>query len=62
MAPVHLSVTSVDGVDHLVPDAVIASCGTGRYLALCGTTFLPAAMTDPDGGRRCPLCHPEGVS
>ena len=51
-----LSVTSVDGVVHLVQDAVIAGYNTGRYPAMCGTTFIPAAMTEPDGTDSCPLC------
>ena len=49
-------VTSLDGVNHRVPEAVIACCGTGRYQAVCGAFFMPAAMVGPDGTRDCPLC------
>jgi hypothetical protein len=50
-------VTSLDGVVHLVPDAVIATCDAGLYVAACGATFMPAAMTEPDGTDDCPLCR-----
>lgn len=56
-APVTLHVTSLDGVVHLVTDAVIAGSDTGRYVAACGTTFMPAAMAEPDGAHDCPLCR-----
>jgi len=47
--------TCVDGLDHLVPDAVLAA-GDGRYTAVCGQVVLPAALSAP-GGRGCPLCQ-----
>lgn len=56
MSPTLVAVTSVRGVAHLVPDGVIAACCTGRYMATCGASFIPAAMTQPDGARDCPLC------
>ncbi len=52
-----LLVTSLDGVVHLVLDSVIATCDTGRYPAACGATFIPAALTEPDGSTDCPLCR-----
>lgn len=54
---ISLFVTSSDGVVHLVPDAVIATCDGGRYAAACGAAFIPAAMTEPDGADDCPLCR-----
>ncbi|WP_214405404.1 hypothetical protein [Pseudonocardia lacus] len=52
-----IAVTSQGGVVHLVSDAVIATCDAGRYVAACGATFIPAAMTEPDGTDDCPLCR-----
>lgn len=52
-----LPVTALDGVVHLVPDAVIATSDTGRYAATCGAIFIPVAMTEPDGRDICPLCR-----
>ena len=52
-----LLVTSLDGVVHLVPDTVIATCDGSRYAATCGAAFMPAAMTEPDGAHDCPLCR-----
>jgi hypothetical protein len=52
-----VSVACVSGVVHLVPDSVIATCDTGRYPAACGATFIPAALTEPDGTTDCPLCR-----
>ena len=52
-----VAVTGLGGVVHLVPDAVIATCDAGRYIATCGATFMPAAMTEPDGADTCPLCR-----
>jgi hypothetical protein len=56
-------VTCLDGLDHLVPEPVLATATDGRYTAACGRIVLPAALLVP-GGRRCPLCwtaaaHPE---
>jgi hypothetical protein len=48
-------VTGVDGLDHLVPEAILAAATDGRYTAACGRVVLPAALPVP-GGRRCPLC------
>lgn len=52
-----LHVTALDGFVHLVSDGVIATCDAGRYVAACGATFMPAAMTGPDGANACPLCR-----
>jgi hypothetical protein len=57
MPDVTMLVTSLDGVVHLVRDGVIAGCDAGRYAAVCGAIFTPAAMTEPDGVDTCPLCH-----
>jgi hypothetical protein len=56
-----LHVTSMDGLVHLVPDTVIATCNGGRYVAACGAAFIPAAMTEPDGAD-CHLCCAGGSS
>jgi hypothetical protein len=48
-------VTCLDGLDHLVPEPVLAAAVDGRFSAACGRIVLPAALLVP-GGRRCPLC------
>lgn len=57
MPAVTMEVTSLDGVVHLVPDAAIAGSDTGRYAAVCGSVFMPAALAGPDGADACPLCR-----
>lgn len=52
----YVSVTSVDGRHHLVPEATLASATDGRYLARCGSLVLAGALSAPDG-RDCPLCR-----
>jgi hypothetical protein len=44
-------------VDHAVTDeeVVTRSAGGGRYRAVCGAVFLPAAMEQPPG-EACPSC------
>ena len=56
MPTVAMHVTSLRGTVHLVSDAAIATSGAGRYAAMCGQIFTPAAMTAPDGARDCQLC------
>jgi hypothetical protein len=44
-------------VDHAVTDEemVTKSDGSGRYRAVCGAVFIPAAMEQPPG-KACPSC------
>ncbi|WP_214405916.1 hypothetical protein [Pseudonocardia lacus] len=53
--PGRVPLTCLDGLEHLVPERVLATCVDGRYTAVCGRLVLPAALSVP-GGRRCPLC------
>lgn len=50
-----LLITSPDGYDHLVDDAVLASSFDGRFLAHCGAVVVSASMADCPG-RPCPWC------
>lgn len=52
-----LLITSPDGYDHLVDDAVLATSFDGHFLAHCGAVVVSASMTDCPG-RPCPWCLP----
>lgn len=54
-----VSVTCLDGLDHLVSEPVLAGATDGRYPAACGRVVMPAALLVPNG-RRCPLCWTAG--
>lgn len=49
-------VTAVDGLDHLVAEAAVATATNGRYVAKCGSVVLVDSMSAP-AGRHCVLCH-----
>jgi hypothetical protein len=48
-------VTCLDGLDHLVPEPIVAAATDGRYTAVCGRVVLPDVLRAPNG-RHCPLC------
>lgn len=52
-------VTGVDGVNHLIYDAVLTEATDGRFRAICGTTVLAAPLSVGEGGSDCPLCRSE---
>lgn len=52
-------VTGVDGVNHLIYDAVLTGSTDGRFQAICGTTVLAAPLSGGEGGADCPLCRTE---
>ena len=60
MLPVErIMVTGVDGVNHLIYDAVLTQSTDGRFRAICGTTVLAAPLAVAEGGSDCPLCRTE---
>lgn len=48
-------VSSPDGRDHLVTDAVLATSRDGRFSARCGELVLSASL-GANPGHRCALC------
>ena len=48
-------ITCQDGLDHLVPETMVARATDGRYTAMCHSVVLPAALLAPPA-QRCPLC------
>ncbi|OLT13154.1 hypothetical protein BJF78_22630 [Pseudonocardia sp. CNS-139] len=49
-------ISSPDGRDHAVADAVLARTPDGRFLARCGT-FVVSDSLCAHPGRRCVLCE-----
>jgi hypothetical protein len=56
-APRAVVVTAIDGLDHLVPDTVLARSRDGSYPAACGSTITGAPLAAAPGPA-CPLCGP----
>lgn len=52
-------VTGVDGVNHLIYDAVLTESTDGRFRAICGATVLAAPLSMAEGATDCPLCRGE---
>jgi hypothetical protein len=51
-----ISVTALDGREHLVPDFELAErWQDGRYEAWCGAWVISASLCEPPG-EQCPLC------
>jgi hypothetical protein len=50
-------VTGVDGVNHLIYDAVLTEATDGRFRAICGAVVLAAPLAVAEGATDCPLCR-----